>query len=93
METIHVKFDKLTAIASECNNSGPGTNCSNLQDSSEELNETPSKEDSDNLFGPLYEEYYVKRTPECFTDRWTKSHPVTPPNWVAEEHGSDGGTS
>ncbi|GKG56119.1 hypothetical protein Tco_0577194, partial [Tanacetum coccineum] len=23
METIHVKFDELTAMASECNNSGP----------------------------------------------------------------------
>nr|GEX15441.1 hypothetical protein [Tanacetum cinerariifolium] len=31
---------------------------------SEELNETPSKEDLDNWFGPLYEEYYVTRTPE-----------------------------
>ncbi|GJR76489.1 retrovirus-related pol polyprotein from transposon TNT 1-94 [Tanacetum coccineum] len=27
METIHVKFDELTAMASECNNSGPGLNC------------------------------------------------------------------
>ncbi|GJZ86573.1 hypothetical protein Tco_0658183 [Tanacetum coccineum] len=34
------------------------------QNSSEELNEIPSKEDLDNLFGRLYEEYYVRRTPE-----------------------------
>ncbi|GKA11313.1 retrovirus-related pol polyprotein from transposon TNT 1-94 [Tanacetum coccineum] len=27
METIHVKFDELTAMAFECNNSGPGLNC------------------------------------------------------------------
>ncbi|GJZ02668.1 hypothetical protein Tco_0520629 [Tanacetum coccineum] len=64
METIHVKFNELIAIASECNNSRPSNNCSNFQDSSEELNETPSKEDLDNLFGPLYEEYYLMRTPE-----------------------------
>nr|GEV66892.1 putative reverse transcriptase domain-containing protein [Tanacetum cinerariifolium] len=59
METIHVKFDKLTAMASECNNSGPDINCSNLQNSSKELNEIPSKEDLDNLFGPMYEQYYA----------------------------------
>ncbi|GKC72809.1 retrovirus-related pol polyprotein from transposon TNT 1-94 [Tanacetum coccineum] len=64
METIHVKFDKLTAMASKCNNSGPGINCSNFQNSSEELNEIPLKEDLDNLFGPLYEQYYATRTTE-----------------------------
>ncbi|GJU10351.1 hypothetical protein Tco_1132747 [Tanacetum coccineum] len=49
-------------MASECNNSGPGLNCSNFQDSSKELNEIPSKEDLDNLFGLLYEEYYETST-------------------------------
>ncbi|GJT17196.1 retrovirus-related pol polyprotein from transposon TNT 1-94 [Tanacetum coccineum] len=62
METIHVKFDELTAMASECNNSGPGLNCLNFQDSSKELNEIPSQQDLDNLFGPLYEEYYASST-------------------------------
>ncbi|GJT55231.1 retrovirus-related pol polyprotein from transposon TNT 1-94 [Tanacetum coccineum] len=62
METIHVKFDELTAIASECNNSGPGLNCLNFQDSSDEMNEIPSHQDLDNLFGPLYEEYYALST-------------------------------
>nr|GEU33346.1 copia protein [Tanacetum cinerariifolium] len=33
-------------------------------DSSKELNERPSKEELDNLFGPMYEEYYATRTPE-----------------------------
>ncbi|GJS13010.1 retrovirus-related pol polyprotein from transposon TNT 1-94 [Tanacetum coccineum] len=47
METIHVKFDELTTMASEFNNSGPGLNCSKFQDSLEELNEIPSKEDFD----------------------------------------------
>ncbi|GKC24109.1 retrovirus-related pol polyprotein from transposon TNT 1-94, partial [Tanacetum coccineum] len=62
METIHVKFDEPTSMASKCNNSGPGLNCSNFQDSSEEMNEIPSQQDLDNLFGPLYEEYYVPST-------------------------------
>ncbi|GJU72744.1 retrovirus-related pol polyprotein from transposon TNT 1-94 [Tanacetum coccineum] len=62
MEMIHVKFDELTAMAFECNNSGPGLNCSNFQDLSEELNEIPSQQDLDNLFGPLYEEYYAPST-------------------------------
>ncbi|GJU26616.1 retrovirus-related pol polyprotein from transposon TNT 1-94 [Tanacetum coccineum] len=62
METIHVKFDELTAMASECNNLGPDLNCSNFQDSSDEMNEIPSHQDLDNLFGPLYEEYYAPST-------------------------------
>ncbi|GJV80302.1 hypothetical protein Tco_1516172 [Tanacetum coccineum] len=65
METIHVKFDELTAMASECNNSGPDLNCLNFQDSSEELNEIPSQQDLDNLFGPLYEEYFSPSTSKC----------------------------
>ncbi|GJU81905.1 retrovirus-related pol polyprotein from transposon TNT 1-94 [Tanacetum coccineum] len=64
METIHVKFDELTTMASECNISGPSLNCSNFKDSSEDITEIPSKEDFDNLFGPLYEEYYATRTPK-----------------------------
>nr|GEU56890.1 putative ribonuclease H-like domain-containing protein [Tanacetum cinerariifolium] len=39
LETIHVKFDELTAMASECNNSGHGLKCLNFQDSSDEMNE------------------------------------------------------
>nr|GEV92590.1 retrovirus-related Pol polyprotein from transposon TNT 1-94 [Tanacetum cinerariifolium] len=42
MGTILVKFDKLIAMASECNSLGPGLNCLNFQDSSEELNEITS---------------------------------------------------
>ncbi|GKD20608.1 retrovirus-related pol polyprotein from transposon TNT 1-94 [Tanacetum coccineum] len=64
METIHVKFDELTSMASECNNSGPGFNCSNFQDSLKDTSSIPLKEDLDNLFGPLYEEYYATRSPE-----------------------------
>nr|GEU99992.1 retrovirus-related Pol polyprotein from transposon TNT 1-94 [Tanacetum cinerariifolium] len=64
METIHVKFDELTVMASECNNSGPSFKCLNFQDSSEDSNALPSKEDLDNFFGYMYEEYYVMRSPE-----------------------------
>ncbi|GJX66738.1 retrovirus-related pol polyprotein from transposon TNT 1-94 [Tanacetum coccineum] len=64
METIHVKFDELTPMASECNNSEPGINCMKFQDSSKDSQSVPLKTDLDNLFGPLYEEYYAKSSPE-----------------------------
>ncbi|GJX73342.1 retrovirus-related pol polyprotein from transposon TNT 1-94, partial [Tanacetum coccineum] len=64
MEMIHVKFDELTTMASECNNSEPSLNCMNFQDASDDMNETPSQQDLDNLFGPLYEEYYASSTSE-----------------------------
>nr|GEY86310.1 copia protein [Tanacetum cinerariifolium] len=64
METIHVKFDELTVMASECNNSKPNFNCMKFQDSSEDSQSVPSKTDLDNLFGPLYEEYYATSSPE-----------------------------
>ncbi|GJW93463.1 putative reverse transcriptase domain-containing protein [Tanacetum coccineum] len=41
-----------------------------VKDTSKELNETPSKEDLDNLFGPLYKDYYGTRTPEV-SDNFT----------------------
>ncbi|GKF28444.1 retrovirus-related pol polyprotein from transposon TNT 1-94 [Tanacetum coccineum] len=43
MDTIHVKFDELTAMGSECNDLGPGVNFSNFQDSSEVMNDIPSQ--------------------------------------------------
>ncbi|GJU23314.1 retrovirus-related pol polyprotein from transposon TNT 1-94 [Tanacetum coccineum] len=43
---------------------GPGFNCLNFQDSSEDTNCIPLKGDLDNLFVPLYEEYYAMRTPK-----------------------------
>ncbi|GJX86880.1 retrovirus-related pol polyprotein from transposon TNT 1-94 [Tanacetum coccineum] len=59
METIHVKFNELTTMASECNNSEPEFNYVNFHDSSKDSQSVPSKTDLDNLFGPLYEEYYL----------------------------------
>nr|GEW72001.1 hypothetical protein [Tanacetum cinerariifolium] len=41
---------------------GLDVNCLNFQDSSKEINDIPSQHDLDNLFGPLYEEYYAPRT-------------------------------
>ncbi|GJT00348.1 retrovirus-related pol polyprotein from transposon TNT 1-94 [Tanacetum coccineum] len=64
METIHVKFDELTAMASECNNLEPGMNCANFNNSSEDSQSVPSTLDLDNLFGPMYEEYYAMRSQE-----------------------------
>ncbi|GJS48017.1 retrovirus-related pol polyprotein from transposon TNT 1-94 [Tanacetum coccineum] len=64
METIDVKFDELTTMASECNNLEPKFNYTNFQDSSKDSQSLPSKIDLDNLFGPLYEEYYSTSSPE-----------------------------
>ncbi|GKB73071.1 hypothetical protein Tco_0934483 [Tanacetum coccineum] len=68
METIHVKFDELAAMASECNNLEPIMNCMNFNNSSKDSQSIPSKSDLDNLFGPLYEEYYKMSSQEVSTD-------------------------
>ncbi|GJZ39672.1 integrase, catalytic region, zinc finger, CCHC-type containing protein [Tanacetum coccineum] len=57
-------FDELTAMASECNNLEPGINCTNFNDSSEDSQSVPSTSNLDNLFGPMYEEYYVSSSQE-----------------------------
>nr|GEW11229.1 retrovirus-related Pol polyprotein from transposon TNT 1-94 [Tanacetum cinerariifolium] len=64
IETIHVKFDELTSMVSECNKLEPEFNCMNFQDSSNDSQSLPSNTDLDNLFGPLYEEYYSTSPPE-----------------------------
>ncbi|GKC25122.1 hypothetical protein Tco_1027272 [Tanacetum coccineum] len=77
METIHVKFDELTTMASE-------HDCLELElqrfinhnSSAEEMN-TPSKEDLDNLFGPMSEEYFEMKssdTPINFASQPTQIH-------------------
>nr|GEV48161.1 hypothetical protein [Tanacetum cinerariifolium] len=53
METIHVKFDELTAMASECDNLEPGINYVNFNDSSKDSQSIPSTSDLDNLFSPM----------------------------------------
>ncbi|GKE36460.1 retrovirus-related pol polyprotein from transposon TNT 1-94 [Tanacetum coccineum] len=64
METIHVKFDELMVMDSECNNLEPGMNCPNFNDSSEDLQSVTLTSDLDNLFGHMYEEYYATRSQE-----------------------------
>nr|GEX90099.1 hypothetical protein [Tanacetum cinerariifolium] len=66
METINVKFYELTEMASEHSCLEPKTNCFNNDDSSAEFTTTPSKEDLDHLFSPIYEEYFEKRSPDVF---------------------------
>ncbi|GJS11338.1 integrase, catalytic region, zinc finger, CCHC-type containing protein [Tanacetum coccineum] len=73
IEMIHVKFDELIAMASECNNSEPGFNCMIFQDTSEDSQSAPSKTDLDNLFGPLYEEYYATSPPEVSDNSTTNT--------------------
>ncbi|GKA64554.1 retrovirus-related pol polyprotein from transposon TNT 1-94 [Tanacetum coccineum] len=62
METIHVKFDELTTMASERDSLEPVSQQFIHDDSSAESMNTPSKEDLDNLFKPMYEEYFEKRS-------------------------------
>ncbi|GJW66576.1 retrovirus-related pol polyprotein from transposon TNT 1-94 [Tanacetum coccineum] len=62
METIHVKFDELTAMASEHDCLEPVLQRFNNNTSSADTMNTPSKEDLDNLFGPMFEEYFEKRS-------------------------------
>nr|GEX55632.1 putative RNA-directed DNA polymerase [Tanacetum cinerariifolium] len=56
LETIHVKFEELTDMASECNNLEPGMNYVNFNDLSKDSQSVPSTSDLDNLFGPMYED-------------------------------------
>nr|GEX66092.1 integrase, catalytic region, zinc finger, CCHC-type, peptidase aspartic, catalytic [Tanacetum cinerariifolium] len=62
METIHVKFDKLTAIASEHDCLEPELQQFNNHNSSAEIINTPSKEDLDNFFDPMFKEYFGKKS-------------------------------
>ncbi|GJY97757.1 retrovirus-related pol polyprotein from transposon TNT 1-94 [Tanacetum coccineum] len=68
MKTINVKFNELTAVAFECNCLEPDSNRIKFQDPLAESSPTPTKEDLDNLFGPMYDEYFEKRTPIVLTD-------------------------
>nr|GEV40144.1 hypothetical protein [Tanacetum cinerariifolium] len=64
METMNVKFDELTSMTSKHNYLEPRTNCFQNNDSSAEDTSIPLKQDLDNLFGPMYEEYFKKRPSE-----------------------------
>nr|GEX57485.1 retrovirus-related Pol polyprotein from transposon TNT 1-94 [Tanacetum cinerariifolium] len=62
METIHVKFDELTVMASEHDCLEPELQRFNNINSSVEPMNTPSKEDLDNLFSLMFEEYFGKKS-------------------------------
>nr|GEX93780.1 retrovirus-related Pol polyprotein from transposon TNT 1-94 [Tanacetum cinerariifolium] len=62
METIHVKFDELTSMASEHDSLKPILKHFINDDSSVESINTLSKEDLDNLFRPMFEEYFEKKS-------------------------------
>nr|GEV27376.1 hypothetical protein [Tanacetum cinerariifolium] len=62
METIHVKFDELTAMASEHDFLEPELQRFNNHNSSANPMNIPSKEDLDNLFGLMFKEYFGKKS-------------------------------
>ncbi|GKA51441.1 retrovirus-related pol polyprotein from transposon TNT 1-94 [Tanacetum coccineum] len=77
METINVKFDELIAMASKHDCLEPELQRF-INSSAEEIN-TPSKEDLDNLFGPMFEEYFEK----TFSD--TPINSATQPTQIHED--------
>ncbi|GJR28347.1 hypothetical protein Tco_1104579 [Tanacetum coccineum] len=91
METINVKFDELTAMASEHDCLEPELQrFINHNSSAEEMN-TPSKEDLDNLFGPTFEEYFKKTffdTPINSVAQLTQIHEDSPStsSIIVDEH-------
>ncbi|GJV67811.1 retrovirus-related pol polyprotein from transposon TNT 1-94 [Tanacetum coccineum] len=91
METIHVKFDELTAMASEHDCLEPELQRFINHNSSAETMNTPSKEDLDNLFGPMYEEYFEKKfsnTPINSAVQPTQIHedPPSTSSIIVDEH-------
>ncbi|GKC17670.1 hypothetical protein Tco_1014452, partial [Tanacetum coccineum] len=53
---------RLTAMASEHDCLEPDLQRFNNQNSSDDLTNTPSKEDLDNLFGPMFEDYFEHKS-------------------------------
>ncbi|GJW41648.1 retrovirus-related pol polyprotein from transposon TNT 1-94 [Tanacetum coccineum] len=91
METIHVKFDELTTMASEHDCLEPVLQRFNNNTSSADTMNTPSKEDLDNLFGPMFEEYFEKRsfdTPINSAAQPTQFHKDSPStsSIIVDEH-------
>ncbi|GJT39979.1 retrovirus-related pol polyprotein from transposon TNT 1-94 [Tanacetum coccineum] len=88
METIHVMFNELTTMASEHDNLEPASQRFINDDSSVESMNTPSKEDLDNLFGPMYEEYFEKRSSDMSINsaaQQVHNHEDSP-SIIVEEH-------
>ncbi|GJR92207.1 retrovirus-related pol polyprotein from transposon TNT 1-94 [Tanacetum coccineum] len=66
METINVKFDELTGMASEHDCLEPELQRFNNPNSSDDLMNTPSKEDLDNLFGQCLKDYFEQKSFDSF---------------------------
>ncbi|GJY21849.1 putative ribonuclease H-like domain-containing protein [Tanacetum coccineum] len=86
------QFDELTAMASEHDCLEPVFQRFNNNNSSAETMNTLSKEDLDNLFGPMFEEYFEKRysdTPINSAAQPTQLHEDSPSISliIVEEHG------
>ncbi|GJT96102.1 retrovirus-related pol polyprotein from transposon TNT 1-94 [Tanacetum coccineum] len=62
METIYVKFGELTAMDSKHDCLEPDLQRFNNPNSSDNLTNTPSKEDLDNLFDPMFEDYFEQKS-------------------------------
>ncbi|GJR05471.1 hypothetical protein Tco_0528455, partial [Tanacetum coccineum] len=73
METIHVQFNELIAMAYEHHSLEPRTNRFQDNDSSAEDTPIPPKEYLDNLFGLKFEEYFEKRPSEVSINSTTQS--------------------
>ncbi|GKA63968.1 integrase, catalytic region, zinc finger, CCHC-type containing protein, partial [Tanacetum coccineum] len=91
METIHVKFNELTAMTSEHDCLEPELQRFINHNSSAETMNNPSKEDLDNLFGPMYEEYFEKKfsdTPINSAAQPTQIHEDSPStsSIIIDEH-------
>ncbi|GJV14728.1 hypothetical protein Tco_1360051 [Tanacetum coccineum] len=82
IETIHVKFDELTTMASEHNCLEPELQRLNNHNSSANPMNTPSKEDLDNLFGLMFEDYFEKASSD------TTINSAAQPTQVHEESSS-----
>ncbi|GKA30971.1 retrovirus-related pol polyprotein from transposon TNT 1-94 [Tanacetum coccineum] len=72
METIHVKFDELAAMASEHDCLEPELQRFNYHNSSANPMNTPSKEDLDNLFGSMFKDYFEKASSDTTINSTTQ---------------------
>nr|GEV91771.1 retrotransposon protein, putative, Ty1-copia subclass [Tanacetum cinerariifolium] len=91
IETIHVKFDELTTMAFEHDSLEPVSQQFINNDSSAESMNIPSKQDFDNLFRPLYEEYFKTRSSKVFINsaaQQAHNHEDSPStsSTIIEEH-------
>ncbi|GKF30976.1 hypothetical protein Tco_0100774, partial [Tanacetum coccineum] len=64
LETIHVRVDELTIMASKQNNLQPMPNKLNFEDPSAGSTQPPSKEDLENCFCPVFNKYFEGRSTE-----------------------------